>query len=488
MKLHFSSENAEKITMKMSLNHTVIGLLIAITASFFFEVSATEFKGQRESVTKWDNLPVGSFLSFREWKKESDMQEQVTGYEKVVNDRNHRELAGRIFQCVGSCRIDRGDGFFNGSPRTGILEGDEIQTMGDSYAWIFLFDGTMVRLSPHSSITFNELNIGVSENFINARVNAGNVLWLSRQKNLFEENNNRETDVIFFPYSLYESLPITEKKPYLEDNLFELLSENHTNADQYKALNEKITANNQWVEKPTYAFIVLPNVTLMGYKPNVEMVSLLGGKSYFKKRSYKTLGLVDDPATNELKAQSRGYDNKTLTDVEEDSWMEVDEKGKSFSEVSDTHLLMMGEFITKRIPSIMLARELYLSEYSEFAFKKSYDAAQLAKDEGYLLWGKLKASEGSPKENLELRLDFLTEYFRRIETSNLVTNSRFTERMNERGEKTSAMVYGNYFFITALNRYYKIGEGISANSNDKETGEVLNSTQKLLWKKMHGIR
>ena len=104
------------------------------------------------------------------------------------------------------------------------------------------------------------------------------------------------------------------------------------------------------------------------------------------------------------------------------------------------------------------------------------------------MWGKMGAAEGEPKEDLELRLEFLKEYFRRVETSNLLSSSKFRERFEKRGEKNVTMEYGRYFFITALNKYYRFGESQKKNSNDKETGEVLNSTTKLLWKKMHGIR
>ena len=192
----------------------ILATLITITSSFFFRANAIEpkvqYKNQKQSVTKWENLSINSFLSFKEWKEDSDNKSLVPEWETISLERNHRELVGRIYQCVGSCRVDRGESFFNGSYQTGLYEGDEIQTIGDSYAWIFLFDGTMVRLSPSSSITFNELNIGVKENFLNARINVGNVLWLSRSEKTFLENNIRETDVVFFPYSEDESFSINE--------------------------------------------------------------------------------------------------------------------------------------------------------------------------------------------------------------------------------------------------------------------------------------
>ncbi len=448
-----------------------------------------EFKGQKESVTNWGSLPIESFLSFKNWKEESDIKDTIPGWERIIRERNNRELVGRIYQCVGSCRVDRGESFFNGSSRTGLYEGDEIQTVGDSYAWIFLFDGTMVRLSPQSSVTFNEFNVGVQENFINARINAGNVLWLSRHENSFVETNVRETDVIFFPYAEYESLPVSDNKKYVEDDLIELISEKQSQLNHYKALNEKIAANNKLTKKKTtHAFLVMPNATIVGQSPSLEMVVLLGGKSYFKKRSTETLAMekTDGPA-EDLFLQLRGFENKGLNTIQDDMWISVDEKGRNSAQSEEIKWLNVGEFITKRIPSIMMAREIWLEKYSEFAFREKYDAFKLAKVDGYRLWGKIKTEEGK-KEDLELRLEFLKEYFRRVETSNLLASSRFKERLIERGEKTSAMEYGDYFFITALNRYYKYGERLRENSDDKETGEVLNSTKKLLWKKMHGIR
>lgn len=473
---------------------TLLTALIVLTTSFFLDAHADgpkiEFKDQKQSVTDWGNLSINSFLSFKEWKEESDIKDQVPEWEKIIRERNHRELVGRIYQCVGSCRVDRGASFFNGSYRTGLYEGDEIQTVGDSYAWIFLLDGTMVRLSPRSSITLNEINIGVKENFLNARLNVGNILWLSRSEYPFLESNIRETDVLFFPYAEYESLPITEKKLYLEDDLLQLITETKSQINHYKSLNKTILANNKITRsKPTYAFLVTPNATIMGVSPSVEVVTLIGGKTFFKKRSSATLELdVKDEMTNDLFLQLRGFDNKSLTTIQDDMWITVDERGRNYAQSEDVNLLNIGEFITKRIPSIMHAREIFLKRYSEFAFREKYDPVILARQDGYRMWGKLGAAEGEKKEDLELRLEFLKEYFRRVETSNLVSSLRFRERFEKRGEKNVTTEYGRYFFITALNKYYRFVEDQNKNSNDKETGEVLNSTTKLLWKKMHGIR
>lgn len=452
------------------------------------EEASPVFKDQKQSAIKWDELNLDTFLSFSDWKERRDEKDRVPEWETIVRERNNREVVGRFFQCVGNCRIDRGQSFFNPSYRSSIYEGDEIQTVGESYAWIFLFDGTMVRLSPESSITFNEINVGISENFLNARVNTGDVLWLSRNEAQFEENNIRETDVLFNPLSLYEAGAIPDRKKYKEDDLIELVEEKETVLNQYKNLNNLIAENNKLTRgKPTYAFIVMPNVTVMGYNPSVEIVSILGGKTYLKKRSSKFLGLKKDTPEEDVSIQLRGYENKDLTPIEADKWLTVDEKGKGLTtEEENVNWLTMGEFITKRIPSLMVARELLIQKYSEFCFREKYDPTVLAAKDGYRLWGSLKSTDSKEgkKSDLELRLDFLKEYFRRIETTNLLVSGRFSERLKERGESIKSMEYGNYFFIKALDKYYSYTDY----SDEKETGEVLNSTTKLLWKQMHGIR
>ncbi len=450
------------------------------------------FKDQKQSATKWGEVNFNTFLSFSDWREQRDERDQVPEWETIVKERNNREIVGRFFQCVGNCRIDRGQSFFNPSFKTSIYEGDEIQTVGDSYAWIFLFDGTMVRLSPESSVTFNELNIGIKENFISARVNVGDVLWLSRNESTLEENNIRETEVLFNPLALYEAQPIPDKKKYVEGDLIELVEEKETVLKQYKNLNNLIVENNKLTRgKPTYAFIVMPNVTVMGYNPTVELVSILGGKSYLKKRSPTFLGLKKDAtaaaAEEDVFVQMRGFENKDLTPIEADKWLAVDEKGRGLTtEEENLHWLTMGEFITKRIPSMLVARELLMQKYSEFCFREKYDPNILAANDGYRLWGSLKSSENKDqkKSDLELRLDFLKEYFRRIETTNLLVSTHFRDRLKERGESMKAMEYGNYFFIKALDKYYSYSDY----TDEKETGEVLNSTTKLLWKRMHGIR
>ena len=476
----------------MKLHIFLFGLIVIVNQVFTLSVaddSVLKFKNQKQSSVDWGHVNLDQFLSFSKWKDLSDERDLVPDWETISNERNHHEMIGKFFQCVGNCRIDRGESFFNPIFKSSLYEGDEVQTIGESYAWLFLFDGTMLRLSPGTSINLNEFNLGIKENFLSIRLNYGNVLWLSRSELPFEESNLRETDVLFNPIAVHEALPFPEKKEYNEDSLISLVEENQSNVSQYKRLNDFLLENNKITKgKSTYAFIVMPNATLMGYNPSLELVSLLSGKSFFKLRSNKALGLKVDstmPASEDVFVQLRGYENKELTPIEPDKWLEVDESGRSaISATEHLNLLTMGEFITKRIPSLLIGREIMLTEFSNFCFRDHYDKLSLAKIEGYRLWGNLKSETGKTKEDLELRLDFLKEYFRRIETTNLTTSAHFNQKIKERGEKINGMEYSSIFFIKALDRYYSYEDY----SDDQESGEVLNSTTKTLWKAMHGIR
>jgi hypothetical protein len=213
----------------------------------------------------------------------------------------------------------------------------------------------------------------------------------------------------------------------------------------------------------------------MGYNPQVEFISLMGNQSYVKAKLADDLG-IDGELENDLQYQLRGYDSKEFTKLNPGVWMEIDSKGKSIKEAAEVSRFAVGEFLTKRLPGIMIARELLMRDYSK-------DKRKLAIEDGYRLWGSMTPEENK-KDDLYLRLEFLKEYFRRIETTNLLVTERFGEKLKSRGESIKVMEYGPYFYQLALERYLSYVEY----SDDNEIGERLNSTQKKLWKIMHGIK
>lgn len=441
------------------------------------------FKNLKKSLLNWDSVNPKDFLSFKKWKDNRDEKDLFPEWEIITRERLNKELAGHFYQCVGTCRVERGVGFHNATFRSNIYEGDEIVTLENSYAWFFLNDGTMVRLSPHSSITITEINIGEKENFIFARINYGDIFWLSRRESELVENNFLETDLLFRPANLYEANPKRDIKKFDSNDILAFLELPETNLNQYKELNSLIIKNNELVKsKKTYVFLLASTISIMGYAPNLEIVSMIAGKTYVKARTNQEMGYKSEES-NELEYQLRGFDNKDINKLELGIWYEVDEKGKTISEDSNPAWRLTGEFITKRIPSILMAREHLMEQYSPIMYLEKYDRLVLARDFGYRLWGSLTPN-GEKKDDLYLRLEFLKEYFRRVETTNLVFTEKFRKRIEERGEKLSSTEYGNYFFEDAIKKYFDYVDYTEDNNVDIE----LNSINNILWKKMHGIR
>ncbi len=167
--------------------------------------------------------------------------------------------------------------------------------------------------------------------------------------------------------------------------------------------------------------------------------------------------------------------------------LEVLEAFTEHRSCTDEDMDVIGEFITKRPIRILIGREIFLKKYSNFVFKEENDPLKFAKEYGYRLWGKMD-SNGETRDDLELRLIFLKEYTRRIETTNLVSNERWNKRMESRGKKIEKMEYGEYFYSTAMAKYYQNGELRKNIATEEDLENDLNSTKKIIWKRMNGIR
>ena len=116
------------------------------------------YKGQERSLVQWRDLDPKIWLDYKAWEVERAYRDQNPQWRIELRDILLSELVGKVVSCIGTCKIYRGKVFVNASYRSKIYEGDEIQTTEDSYAWVFLMDGTLVRIAPKSSISFKEIN------------------------------------------------------------------------------------------------------------------------------------------------------------------------------------------------------------------------------------------------------------------------------------------------------------------------------------------
>lgn len=462
------------------MKRIIYGLFLTLFLGHALRAEVPVYLDQSKSLIKWQQLDEKEWLDFYSWKKDLEEREETPNWEQIVRDRDLIEDVGRVIACVGDCRIYRGETSYSVTYRSDIKEGDELLTTEDSYVWVFLFDGTIVRLAPDSSISFKEINVGLETNFLHVRMNAGNIFWMNRIPSPFKHSQLKETDTLFLPLKLHDANPRQLRRDFSEDELFKYLENDSAKIAQYEKLNAAIEENNKWIKKKTKSFIVLPNGNVIADNLIAEFIVLLGGKSYFKVKNERSVGLTY-PYHADVKFTFRGFENTSKEGVLPNIWYEIDERGRELRETQGERDFLIGEYVTRRIPTIIQARELLLEKYSQFAHTVT-DRYELAKKYGYRLW---QVQEHKNEESdLEKRMNFLSEYTRRIETTNLMTSRKIKERLSERGETIMTYEYSNRFYKKALANYFITRE---AWREDQEFVEDLNSTQKKLWKNMHGI-
>jgi len=464
------------------MNRHVFGILFGLLLALNLQAASDiYFKDQNRSLTRWESLNASDWLNFEYWRKASKLKDQQPKWETILQEKRLREIMGRVIQCYGDCRLFRGRGFNSTSYRSSIREGDELLTVGDSYAWIYLLDGTVVRVSPDTSVTFKEFNVGKKEFFVHIRVNSGNVVYMNRSRSQFTETEERETDQIFLPLEFYEANPISGTVEVDEDDLFALINEKENKLLNIQRLNKLIKENNENItEKRTFNFLVMPNGTLTGYDLNVEMIVLLGNRSYIKQRDSKWQGLAGQEDEAGV-FYFRGFENSQTFPMDVGNWQEIDVSGRSIRPAEKPETFSFGEILSKRPWSILVARELMLKNYT-YPFYNVTDPNELALGHGYRMWGVLDPEK---KDDLQLRLNYLHEYTRRIETSNLLAANQFVKKVEKRGDDVKRFEYSNRFYKTAFNYYIRGEENSSQDNSDRE---ILNSTTKPLWKRINGIR
>ena len=141
----------------MSKKKLCIVLFVCVSiASFAKEGKAKDsyFKGHKRSLIQWGEIDQKRWLSFKKWRENFEKREKFPPWERLKRERSLKEKVGRVVDCRGECFLYRGLGKNKLQFRSTVREGDEIQTSKDSYLWLFLLDGTMVRVSPYSSLPF----------------------------------------------------------------------------------------------------------------------------------------------------------------------------------------------------------------------------------------------------------------------------------------------------------------------------------------------
>ena len=428
-----------------------------------------DFQGQKKSLIDFEKMNVGKWLSYDLWEEKVALQEASPYWEALLRTKRQNEQFGRVLACHGRCIVSKGEAENLLQYRSKIVEGDEARTDDKSYVWLFLFDGTLIRLAPNSSISLNEINISEKTMFFNIRLNQGNMYLLSRSRYPVKSQKRRETDQVFFPLELYEANPKSQRGSIsLEDYLF---SGADAVVEQYDRVNYYQDFNNQFVNKNSFYFISMPNATIFGQNFSLEAYAAIAGDSYFKKRNYDFHARDNNFASFNL----RGYARKEEVTMVNDTWYKVSLPAKTYEEIEPLKPLRINEFLTKRIPSILLARELYLQRFSRALFSEDVTKEVLAKKFGYRLW--------TEEEHLA-RTKFLIDFTRRLETSNLAVAKRYREKVLEKSSLKDARALRPEYYKYAVYKYISSGE------KNREVFFIprYNSEKRELWKYFNGIR
>jgi hypothetical protein len=360
------------------------------------------FKNESRSQIKWDELEPDQWLSFPLWEQRRLQLQQTPLWRLKLRAKEHREVIGYLISCVGKCLNYPGEGdtFYTVEHRSRLWERDEVVTSEHSYAWIFLMDGSLVRVGPSSSLSLVEIDVGSSNNLIYARVNRGVVFWLSREEFLIDQPLIRESDALFLPLPFMEANTFTWDVKQLQqafraDVSLKWLPDDVQILEQAKRerLNHLIADNNKTTgRKRTQTIIELPNGTLIGDSIRADVVVLEMGDSYIKNRPVSWVNRKTKEAPSPLMLNvfgTRDKGDEEMTSLVDGSWYTLSARGETLSTLNGSEdllrMLSRMELVTLRIPSILIARELWMQKRSLFIFKQM-SSKELAVNFGYQLW------------------------------------------------------------------------------------------------------
>jgi len=364
----------------------------------------------------WGDINALEWLDFQKWKKQALSDSKLSPWEEKVSSESFKEQIGYMVGSVGEVSILRGRGEIGPSLLTKIFEGDQIETGEKSYAWIYLIDGTLVRLSPYTSVSLIEYNWGEKENLFFARMNYGHSFWFSRDSRGFRPSLFPETDVLY-----QESL---ERPTFLGDVVGKAEFRRFKNllgkdlrgkqdvVDLYAEINQSISYNqsrNKHYRK-TKNILLFPNGTIYGENLRLEAYYSLGSKTYFSQRPEKYY-FASGTTAKPLQFMGRGYKAGIESKIEAGKWFITGERGRELKELASEMALDKGfrlsEVVTKRFPRLALVRELLFEKYSLPLFNIK-SSLLMAKRHQYKYWRDSKE-----------RFEYLLSHSRRAERKNL---------------------------------------------------------------------
>lgn len=402
------------------------------------------------SPINWNQDP-SNWLNITKWMAERKLKDEQPGWKVRHRISAIPEKMGKVLSCIGSCKLFRGTTPHHIRYGSQVIEGDEIQTDKNSYLWVYLIDGSLIRLAPETSVGFLEINFQPKKVFHNIRLNQGYIHWLHRSPREQKLTSTTDTDALFLPLVLKEAnlswfqRLLYKKAPDINQILMTTSSDYLGLKEHQAELNKMIRLNNaSKKDMNSEVLFVAPNGSLHLKNTSFSWYYGTAEDSYFKTYTRNTEEEGESREERFSKFLYRGYVNSTEKDIEPDLWMRVDRNGRQCDILTfNVPQLLSSEIPYRRPTTILLAREIWLNQEIKLWSDLSSEE-KLADNWGLKLWG----------DDLAKRLDFLKSYSRRIETTNLRSVQKLTESLILSEEAVKAL-FDERYFTHSLEAYYK---------------------------------
>jgi hypothetical protein len=417
------------------------------------------YKNQNDSIIEWDKIDPVEWLDVTNWMASRKIRDDNPDWKIKYRDSLNKELVGKVIACSGECRLFRGIKSSKAQFLSEIREGDEITTGANSTLWLMLINGTLIRFSAESSMAFNEINIAQNEYFFLLRLNYGHVHSEQRFIGTFEFEDKAETDPAVLPLALKEAnREFFARADYsIKDKTdFTFLTTNYPGAISQKENLNKLVAEDaeEFIKKDQKIFLISPNGSILLKNSHFDYFYEMHGKSYFRLMSERPEFVKNDSRVSTAEVYFRGYSNNKVEEISSGFWYEMSQDGRILAQNSEVESQFKPvDFLTTRVPSILMAREYLLRKFGKFAFEKLSDQESFAKNFGYKIWDKT--------EDIDARLAFLKEYTRRIETTQLGS-------MEKIKKQEPTLTFGAQYYLSSFHLYLKEIK----NSNQKEKRQI----------------
>jgi hypothetical protein len=344
--------------------------------------SRIRFKGEKNSAIDWTGKQGEELLDYKKWKAKTLGQEKDENYTVLSRAKENREVMARVISCIGTCMAQREAKDYRLQQKSRLLEGDEVFTEKDSYLWLALSSGEVLRLAPETSLFLREVNFIDSEIFYFLRVNQGFLKLAARQAQTASKQKETFTDPLALP--LYPE----QSNPKVLPQVKEL---DMTYAQAYFDL---VKTNNIWREKIKSHFLVsLPNVVLKIEDSSFDIFTSALSKTYVK--------LSKEGAAS--KAKFFLLDEAKEEEVLFDTWLEISFDGKVLGPLKEfRQAIYDGEIFFKNIIPLRFSSEMLMRIYLAPAYEQKLNGKTIALEHGLFRWDLLLNKESYEKRKIDL--------------------------------------------------------------------------------------